>query len=244
MTVTQSNNGSTMPGLPGTVEAPLSGTVGEYWRQRLRQHLRDTYAGVTLMKFPEDLRTYEHLLWASRAEVVIEIGTLRGGSALWFRDRLRAMAGYGRVASYQVISIDRELDQARANLDAADPSWAETITLVEGDVCDPSLPDRVERLVPSGSSCMVVEDSAHLYDTTVAALEGFSRFVRPGGFFVVEDGCVDVDELRLRERWPRGVQPAVHDWLEGAAGREFTLRRDLELYGISGHLSGFLQRAA
>jgi len=228
--------------LPSAVEAPLSGTLLDYWRHRLRQHLHDTYAGVSLMKFPEDLRTYEHLLWASRASVVIEIGTLKGGSALWFRDRLRAMASYGRVSSYHVISIDRELDDARAGLERTDPSWRETITLIEADVCDPSLPERVEGLVPPDTDCMVVEDSAHVYETTTAALEGFARFVRAGGFFVVEDGCVDIDELRLRDSWPRGVQPAVRDWLGGEVGREFTLRRDLELYGVSCHPCGFLQR--
>jgi cephalosporin hydroxylase len=228
--------------LPNPVEATLSDTLSDYWRRRLRQHHRDTYAGIVLKKFPEDLRTYEHLLWASRPSVVIEIGTLKGGSALWFRDRLRAMASYGRVSSYHVISIDAELDDARANLERVDPAWRETITLIEGDVCDTSLPARVEPHVPAGSECMVVEDTAHEYETTAAALQGFARFVSPGGFFVVEDGCVDVDELRLRDTWPQGVQPAVRDWLASAAGREFTPRRDLELYGISCHPGGFLQR--
>jgi len=36
--------------------------------------------------------------------------------------------------------------------------------------------------------------------------------VAPGGFKVVEDGCVDDDWLRLPD-WPRGVLPALEDWL-------------------------------
>jgi cephalosporin hydroxylase len=82
-----------------------------------------------------------------------------------------------------------------------------------------------------------------VYETTRAALEGFASFVRPGGWFVVEDGCVDDEELRL-EGWPRGVLPAVRDWLETPPGREFGVRRDLELYGMTCHPSGFLQRRA
>ena len=88
----------------------------------------------------------------------------------------------------------------------------------------------------------MIEDSAHEYDTTYAALERFSRFVPAGGFFVVEDGCVDVDALRLDEAWPRGVLPALHDWLATGQGRAFRVRRDLELYGVSCHPEGFLQR--
>ena len=88
----------------------------------------------------------------------------------------------------------------------------------------------------------MIEDSAHVYETTYASLAGFARFVPPGGFFVVEDGCVDVDEMRLSPDWPRGVLPALHDWLGTPRGQGFRVRRDLELYGISCHPEGFLQR--
>jgi cephalosporin hydroxylase len=115
--------------------------------------------------------------------------------------------------------------------------------LIGGDVTDPELPMRVEKLLRPDDRCLVIEDSAHEYDTTLAALRGFARFVSPGGFFVVEDGCVDVDEMRI-EGWPRGVLPALHEWLESEDGAGFTQRRDLELYGITCHPEGFLQRTA
>jgi cephalosporin hydroxylase len=229
-------------GLPPPVEAPLSETVREYWLDRVRQHTSDRYAGMPLSKFPEDLRVYEHLLWASRANVVIELGLERGGSALWFRDRLRTMEAYGRIASPRVISIDTDTATARANLASADPSYRETIEVADGDVTDEALPGRVEALLPEGSRCFVVEDSAHTYDTTSAALRGFARFVPVGGFFVVEDGCVDIEEMRASEDWPRGVLPALHDWLATAEGARFRVRRDLELYGVSCHPEGFLER--
>src|SRR5262249_33557648 len=82
----------------------------------------------------------------------------------------------------------------------------------------------------------------HMYETTRAALEGFARFVPPGGFFVVEDGCVDVEELRPDDRWPRGVLRALDEWLESPAGAGFVVRRDLEPYGIPCHPRGSLQR--
>ncbi|HWM11537.1 MAG TPA: CmcI family methyltransferase [Solirubrobacteraceae bacterium] len=227
--------------LPPTVHANLTDTVKDYWFARVAQHEFDWYAGVRLLKFPEDLRVYEHLIWLSRASVVIEIGARFGGSALWFRDRLRTLQAYGLIERPLVVSIDIEPDLARAGVLTADPS-SEGIEVIGGDVTDPELPDRVAALVPEGASCLVIEDSAHVYDTTLAALEGFTRFVPPGGFFVVEDGCVDVDELRLKPDWPRGVLPALHDWLATEQGSAFTVREDLELYGMSCHPGGFLQR--
>ena len=160
------------------------------------------------------------------------------------RDRLRTLAGYAQIGRTLVISIDLRVDQAREQLRAADPDYEETIILLEGDVTDPDLPRQVERLLPDGARCLVTEDSAHVFETTIAALRGFARFVPEHGFFVVEDGSVDHEEMRLRSDWPRGVLPAVREWLSTPEGRKFRLRRDLEIYGITSHPEGFLQRTS
>jgi cephalosporin hydroxylase len=231
-------------GLPPTVEIDLErDSLRRYWLERARQHTKDTYAGVALSKFPEDLRVYEHLLWLDAPDTVIEIGTYRGASALWFRDRLRTLMHYHRIAQEpRVISVDLDQAPAREALLAADPTYADAIALVEGDVRDPSTAERVAELVGEGRRCFVVEDTEHTYETTAAALTSCARFVPPDGFFVIEDGCVDVDAMRIHQHWPRGVLPALHDWLPTEEGSAFTVRRDLELYGISCHPQGFLQR--
>ena len=196
-----------------------------------------------MLQFPEDLRVFEHLLWLSRPNVVIEIGVQSGGSTLWFRDRLLSLQRYRPDHAVRVIGIDIDVSTAADALAAADPDFADTITLLEGDVLDPDLPSAVDDLIAGGARCLVIEDSAHTYETTRAALDGFARFVAPGSFFVVEDGCVDIEWMRADPGWPRGVLLAVTDWLASAGGHEFAVRRDLELYGISCHPQGFLQRA-
>jgi cephalosporin hydroxylase len=228
--------------LPQPVKTDLDETMRDYWLKRAAQHTGDSYAGVGMSKFPEDLRVYEHLLWESAATAVIEIGAYSGGASLWFRDRLAAFARYRPGPPPFVVSIDVDIAAARSAVQSVDAAYADSIALVEADVTDPGLPDRIEDLLPAGSRCLVIEDSAHVYDTTLASLTGFARFVSPNGFFVVEDGCVDVDEMRLSPDWPRGVLPALHDWLGTTAGERFRVRRDLELYGISCHPEGFLQR--
>jgi cephalosporin hydroxylase len=230
---------------PPAVGVDLTGSeLHSYWLDRVAQHTRDSYAGVTLCKFPEDLRTYEHLLWDSAPDTVIELGTYCGASALWFRDRLRTLRDYGRIAREpRVISIDLDQSLARTALSEADAGFAEQIELVAGDVTDPALPSRIGGLLRPGASCMVIEDSAHEFETTWGALTGFAGFVAAGGYFVVEDGCVDVEELRPPgEDWPRGVLPALERWLSTPEGSEFELRRDLEVYGLTCHPRGFLQR--
>lgn len=96
-----------------------------------------------------------------------------------------------------MVGVELHDDAARANIDRADPSW-ESIELLQGDVCDPDLPARVQEHVPRDAVCLVIEDTLHEYATTRAALDGFSHFVPEGGWFVVEDGCVDDEQLRWR----------------------------------------------
>jgi cephalosporin hydroxylase len=232
-----------MAKLPPRVPLEWDGSLRDYFRERIVNCRRDRYAGVRLAKLSEDLRLYEHLLWISKPNVVIEVGISRGGSVLWFRDRLRTLASYGHVKKPRVIGIDVEIDEAHENLAAVDPTFEQTIKLVEANVTDPALPDRVAPLIPRGSRCLVIDDSAHVYETTTASLAGLARFVPPQGFFVVEDGYVDMEELRFDDELPRGVLPAIHDWLETGEGRAFRVRRDLEVYGITGNPGGVLQRA-
>lgn len=230
--------------LPPAVRPELDDPVSSLWRARAAQHTDDIYAGVPLSKFPEDLRVYEHLLWLAAPRVVIEIGAQFGGGALWLRDRLRTLAGHGRLRGPRVLTIDVDIELARETLAREAPHALEDIELIDGDVRDPDLPDRVAALLEPETPCMVIEDSAHVYETTLAALTGFARFVPADGFFVVEDGCVDFEELRPSPDWPRGVQPAIRDWLATEAGQAFAVRRDLELYGLTCHPGGFLQRRA
>lgn len=230
--------------LPPVVQAELGQDLRSYWLDRVAQHLSDSYAGVALCKFPEDLRAYEHVLWSTVPDTVIELGTYQGASALWFRDRLRTLRDYGRIEREpKVITIDLDQALARGALERTDPSYGEQIELLEADITDPQLPQRVAAMLPPGARCFVVEDSAHEVATTTAALVGFSGFVPPGGFFVVEDGCVDVEAMRPPgEAWPRGVLPALDAWLDSEQGSAFEVCRELELYGISCHPRGFLRR--
>lgn len=231
--------------LPPTVNVDLhDGPLLDYVRARLVQVLHDSYMGVVLSKFPEDLRVYEHLMWADGPDTVIELGTFCGGSALWFRDRLVALRAYGRTQRPPlVVSVD--IDQTPARNALTGPGRQDGVALIEGPLQDSRTIAQVAELV-RGRRCFVVEDSAHTFESTAAALEGYARFVPPGGFMVIEDGCVDDDELRLPV-WPddiRGVRPALDAWLATPEGQRFTVRRDLEIYGVSCHPSGFLQRRA
>ena len=238
-------------GPPPRVEADPAEPLAAYWRRRIDQDQGESWAGVPMAKLPEDLRAYQHALWDSAPDTVIEIGTKFGGSALWFRDQLRMLASYGRIDSPgRVISVDSQPGVVEQMLDRADPAWREQISFEVGDITDHATAARVHELAGRGSRCMVVEDAAHTYEVTTAALSGLHDLVGPGGFFVVEDGHVDMPELhpegpqyiKLEGEHAVGVQRAISDFLNSAAGADFEVRRDYEPYGITAHPRGFLRR--
>jgi cephalosporin hydroxylase len=239
-------------GPPPRVEADPAEPLGEFWRRRIDQDQGESWAGVPMAKLPEDLRAYQHALWDSAPDTVIEIGTKFGGSALWFRDQLRMLASYGRIEGPgRVISVDAHAGVVERMLDRADPGWREEITFLVGDVTEPETVARIHELAGPGR-CLVVEDAAHTYEVTTAALSGLSPLVPPGGFFVVEDGHVDMPELhpegpqyiKLEGEHAVGVQRAISDFLNTTAGANFEVRRDYEPYGITAHPGGFLRRRA
>jgi cephalosporin hydroxylase len=230
----------------GHIETSLSMPLQEYYVDRIRTHMDETYAGIRMRKFPEDLYAYERILWEQSVEVVLELGTGHGGSALWFRDRLETLARYRSSGPPLVVSVDRDLDVPREMLASVDPDHDETIKLIAADIRDPALADVVAEVIPDGARVLVVEDSAHMYDTTMAALTHFAHLVSPNGYFVVEDGHRDYPGMLPLDMPSKvnGALVAVDEWLASERGRDFAIQRDREKYLVTTNPRGWLQRVA
>lgn len=205
-------------------------TLKQYWQARLRLHHYDMYKGLPIAKMPEDLRTYEHVIWESQPKVIVELGGGSvGASALWFADRLDALCGGGRVVSVEIVPMHVTHPLVKAATE--DPR----VDFITGDLTEPSVVQEVRDLVGPVPT-MVIEDSRHDHATTLAALRLYSSLVHEGQFFVVEDTIVDDEEMTIFG--DRGVVPAIDDFL-----KEETrfVRQDLDLYGITMHSGGWLQ---
>lgn len=197
-------------------------SLRQYWKQRLELHHYDSYRGLAMAKMPEDLSTYEHVIWATQPKVIIELGSgSTGGSGLWFADRLTTLCGGGRVISLEISGAPK-IEDGR-------------ITFIRADLTDPEVVSRVFALA-GDEPVMVVEDSRHDYTTTLAALRLYSPLVRKGHFFVVEDTIVDEPDLTIFG--DHGVKPAIDAFL----AEEPRFRRlDFDLYGVTMHMGGWLE---
>lgn len=242
-------------GTPSDAEVPLNlmqqlseggeESLARLWQWRVELHFRDTYAGVRISKFPEDLRTYEQIIWERAPRVVVEIGVRFGGSTLWLRDRLFDFQRYRGGPAPLVIGVDIDLTDARKCFDELPPEGTAGIELLEGDVTDEAVIGAIREMIPTGAEVLVIEDAQHDANTTLAALIGLAPLVRAGGYYMVEDTCVDIERLRVNDEWPRGAGLALDEWLTtDPLGRRFRRRPDLQPYGLTCHPGGLIQRLA
>jgi glycosyltransferase involved in cell wall biosynthesis len=74
--------------------------------ERLYRHIHrkmhyPKYKGLLMQKFPNDMQLYHQVIWENKPEVIVEIGTRFGASALFFQDQLD-MIGGGKVITIYI----------------------------------------------------------------------------------------------------------------------------------------------
>ena len=182
-------------------ERPFATALGPGALARIqRGSLDTTWRGVPFLKSPFDIALYMELIGRLRPRTVIEVGTKEGGSALWFADALEAHGIEPRVVS---IDVDNPpaLDDDRIEFLRGDGARLK-------DVLPP------ERLAKLPHPFLVIEDSAHLFEVSLAVLDFFDPHLAPGDYIVVEDGIVSQLPGEAYERYDDGPNRAVRRFLE------------------------------
>jgi len=245
--LSQTNNpGDTEDNTDQLVEQWKNTSMLELWHSQLIQHHREVYRGIGLAKFPQDLWSYEKLLNSSNPEVIVEIGINEGGFTQWLHDRLLiAYASDNQKKLRTIIGLDYGIDKAKRNLLPLlqHPVNGVEVILIQCDLVDKnSLASAKKRMasIIDNRSLFMIEDSGHSHETTEASLNAFSEFVKPGEWFIVEDTCVDIDELRECSSWPRGALVATNEFLDNHD--DFERTNFNHLYGITCHPYGFLRK--
>ena len=186
------------------------------------------YRGIDCYKCPMDLAMYQRLLWENKPRTVIEIGTAKGGSALWFADQLTV---YG-VEGFEIHSYDI----------GTPPAWRDDrITFHQGDAFD-----LLRRMPPSWVAerprpLLVVEDSAHTSGVTTAVLEHFAPLMHKDEYIIIEDAIIH--EMNADDRYDGGPRKSLAAFI--ASHPEFMVdERWCNYYGpnVTWNVNGYLRR--
>lgn len=185
---------------------------------------RTTYFGVPTHKNPNDAWMYQQIIVAMRPDVIVEIGTKYGGSTLYLA-HLCDLLGHGRV-----ISVDHHHGFLRP-----EPGQHPRVTLLLGDACETFA--RVRAAIGPQESVLVIEDSSHTYDNTLAVLRTYTALTRPGDYFIVEDSI-------CHHGLPLGPSPGPYEAIEAfvAENPDFEVDRSQEALLITWNPKGYLRR--
>ncbi len=194
--------------------------------------LATRYKGVMFLKSPFDIALYTQLLDRLRPGTVIEIGARQGGSALWFADM---MGNFGIPP--RIVSLD--LPEVVAEIPVRDPRivFLSGNALRLADTLTPALLASLPR------PWLVVEDSAHLRETTLATLEFFHPHLHSGDYIIVEDGVIAFMGATYQEL-DNGPVKGMEEFLAQHPGTYLVDREICDFYGrnVTWNPNGWLKR--
>lgn len=187
------------------------------------------WMGIVTLKSVQDLWVYQEILYETKPDLVVEIGSLHGGSTLFFA-HMMDLLGHGEVISIDIVRDRYAAGHPRIHEITGDSSSTETL-------------DAVKRLA-GGRTVMLVHDGDHSEEAVRRDLESYAPLVSKGHYLVVEDGIVELfNPRRLRTSAPSGGPlSAVDDFLRHHP--EFELDRSREKFTITSNPHGFLKRKA
>lgn len=167
------------------------------------------WMGVGIVKCPLDLHSYQEIMFETKPDVIIETGTLHGGSALWFANMMELMN-----LSPGVISIDIHGDTIPPR------PQHEKIVYLTGSSVSKEIIESVESYISSATDIlrraprvMVVLDSDHRANHVYQELQLYSSLVTPGCYLIVEDS--NIGGHPVLSGWGAGPMEAMESWLPG-----------------------------
>jgi cephalosporin hydroxylase len=169
------------------------------WEEQISWQ-RTQWMGFPLLKMPGDLLNLSDLIWNIKPHLIVETGTAAGGSALFMATLLDGM-GTGKIVTIDVKQVDR-----------AYPAHPRIAYLGGRSSTEAGILNEVGRMAEFyGGPVMVILDSDHSQEHVTNELTGYSGFVSPGSYLIVEDTNVNGHPV-LPEFGP-GPYEALQEWL-------------------------------
>jgi cephalosporin hydroxylase len=186
------------------------------------------WMGVTTLKNPLDAWIYQEILYETRPDVIVELGSAAGGSTLYLA-HLCDLIGHGTVLS---------VDADRANFHAVH----DRIVTVTGMTADAEVTRRVREQC-EGRSVMVIHDADHRKEQVLSDLERYAPLVTAGNYLIIEDGIVDLFRPgNGLGTWTDGPLAATDEFLR--TNPHFQVDSERERYLMTYNPRGFLRRVS
>lgn len=208
------------------IENVLGMTLREWMYFHNVMHRQYTlYHGLRVLKPPFDWVVLGDIIADTKPEIIVEIGSFEGGTALWMAHLVESLG-----MSTTIIGID--IDSTPTSVKHPQIEW------VIGDCLDEGVLRRVTEIA-DGRRGLVIEDSDHKYHITRQILDRYAPLVAMNNYLLVEDTIVEFLNL---PPFP-GPLRAANEFIEAQAGK-FVVDRSREKYIMTYNPSGYLLRVS
>lgn len=192
--------------------------VSGIWRRQTK------WMGTKILKCPLDLWIYQEIIQDKRPDLIIETGTMYGGSALF----LAHMMGLAKIDG-KVISID---------IADRNPPKHPKIDYVLGSSTKANIVERVKKAAAKYNKVMLILDSDHRQQHVLRELQIYSPLVSKDQYIIVED--TNINGNPVKEGWGSGPKEAVDEFLTNNS--DFTVDTSCEKFYLTFNPGGFLLR--
>jgi cephalosporin hydroxylase len=189
-----------------------------------------SWLGVPIWQNVLDLWVVQEVISTIKPALLVETGTNRGGSSLFYA-HLMDLLGYDG----QVVTVDVEKMH-----DLSHPR----VTYLIGSSVDRKISDQIHgRAAKVDGPIMVILDSDHSTKHVLAELEIYAPLVTLGSYCQVQDGVVDtLPFFTDSQKWTSGPRKAILRYLQQHKD-EFAVDRALcSKFLITHHPDGWLKR--
>lgn len=202
-----------------------------------------TWLGHPVWQNVLDLMTIQQTICELKPDALIETGTNRGGSSLFFANLMDLMRAQEPSYDGRVLTIDIErlhsLSHPRVKYVLGSSVAPEILADVRGwiDECRQRAAGTPGRTHPF--TTMVILDSDHSRAHVAQELEKYADFVTPGSLMLCQDGVLDTLPLLKSDR--EGPLPAIREFL--AKRSDFRVDQErCDRFIVTHHPMGWLRR--
>jgi cephalosporin hydroxylase len=194
------------------------------YRDGKRLDKQTWWRGHRVIKCPLDLWIYQEIIYDLKPDLLIETGTMYGGSAYYLAS-IMDLVGKG-----EVMTIDRNLREGRPE--------HPRVTYVTGSSSDPQIVEQAAQRAAGKETVMVVLDSNHKAFHVLDELRAYHPLVTPGSYLVVED--TNINGHPVEPSFGPGPMEALEEFL--GENDDFIVDTEREKFLLTFNPRGWLRK--
>jgi len=189
-------------------------------------HHNVTYRGVKAVRCPFDYVIYQMIICEIKPDLIIEIGTRKGGTTLYMADLLDSL-NHGAIHTIDITNDAAEIVRKHGRISFYNQGW---------ENYDLDNASKFEKI-------LIIEDASHIYEDTLGVMKKFHELISVGSYFIIEDGIIN--ELGLEKEYNGGPLRAISEFIE--SNSNFVIDRSwCDFFGTNAtfNVNGYLRRQA